>query len=220
MSKAWTLAALLLMPASVTTAADLPLVFRDDFENGVEHWTATDSKAWKLIDSDGGHAYSLFGKSDFKPPHRSPLNIALLNDVYVGDFVLEARLRSTTRDYGHRDLCLVFGYQDPAHFYYVHFGKQGDDHANQIFIVNGADRVKISTETTPGTNWTNDWHRVKIERRIEDGRIEVYFDDMAKPAMRALDKTFVKGRIGIGSFDDTGDWDDIKLYGKLLDPIE
>ena len=75
----------------------------------------------------------------------------------VGDFQLELQLQSTVKDYDHRSMVLVFGYQDPAHFYYVHFGKKTDDHANQIFIVNAAPRLKISTKTTPG-------HR--LERRL------------------------------------------------------
>ena len=82
-------------------------------------------------------------------------------------------------------MCLFFGYQDPAHFYYVHLGKKTDDHANQIFIVNGADRKKISTKTTDGTNWNDDWHSVKIVRKVADGSIEVYFDDMKTPVMTA-----------------------------------
>jgi hypothetical protein len=195
-----------------------PLVYRDGFENGADHWQPTDAAAWRVAKSGDGHVYQLHAASKYKPPHRSPHNIALLRDVYLGDFTLETRVRSTSRDYGHRDLCLFFGYQDPAHFYYVHFGKKADDHANQIFIVNGADRKKISTETTPGTNWTDDWHQVKLIRDVETGTIEVYFDDMHQPAMRAVDKTFIKGQVGLGSFDDTGDFDDVRIYGKLLEP--
>ena len=108
-----------------------------------------------------GHVYSLIAESEYKPPYRSPVNIALLEDVVVGDFVLDARLQSTVKDYDHRSMVLVFGYQDPAHFYYVHFGKKTDNHANQIFIVNGAPRMKISTETTPGTAWDDAWHQVQ-----------------------------------------------------------
>ena len=192
---------------------DLPLVFQDDFEKGADRWEPTDPKAWKINEVDGNKVYSQFDKSKYNPPYRSPLNISLLKDISVTDFVLEAKLRSTVKDYGHRDMCLVFGYQDPAHFYYVHLGKQTDDHANQIFIVNSAPRIKISTKTSTGTNWTDNWHHVKIVRRVSDGTIEVYFDDMKTPVMTATDKTFVHGRIGIGSFDDTGDWDDVKLYG-------
>jgi hypothetical protein len=126
---------------------------------------------------------------------------------------LEAKVRSTHPDYGHRDVCLVFGYQDPSHFYYVHLGKQADDHANQIFIVNEAPRTKISLTSTDGTNWDDQWHHVKVVRRAADGAIEVYFDDMEKPVMTARDKTFLTGRIGIGTFDDTSDWAWIKLDG-------
>ena len=63
-------------------------------------------------------------------------------------FVLDVKVRSTTRDYGHRDLCLFFGHQDPSHFYYVHLGKQADEHANSIFIVNGKPRVSIAESRT------------------------------------------------------------------------
>ncbi len=140
----------------------------------------------------------------------------MLKDVVVGDFVLEARVQSTVEDYGHRSMVIVFGYQDPAHFYYVHFGKKTDDHANQIFIVNDAPRVKISTKTTPGTPWDDDWHQVKIVRNVDNGQIDVYFDDMQSPVMTAVDKTFAWGQIGIGAFDDLGNFDDIDLRGNVV----
>ncbi|HXG10394.1 MAG TPA: hypothetical protein VNK04_11570 [Gemmataceae bacterium] len=186
---------------------------REDFHRGADRWEPTDPAAWKVIDTPQGKAYSQFRQSKYKPPHRSPLNIALLKDVVVGDFILEAKVQSTARDYGHRDVCLFFGYQDPAHFYYAHLGQKADDHANQIFIVNGADRTKISTRTTPGTKWDDQWHNVRVVRRVGDGTIEVYFDDLKTPAMTAKDKTFTWGRVGIGSFDDTANWADIRLSG-------
>lgn len=203
----------LLLLASPASAADLPLVYEDSFDQGAKNWEPTDPKCWKVAEADGNKFFSQFEKCKYSPPHRSPVNFALLKDVTVGDFILEAKCRSTVKDYGHRDMCLFFGYQDPSHFYYVHLGKQADDHANQIFIVNSAPRTKISTKTTPGTNWTDDWHHVKIVRRVADGTIEVYFDDMKTPVMTATDRTFASGRIGIGTFDDTGDWDDVKLFG-------
>lgn len=195
--------------------AQAPLVFEDDFEKGAEHWQPTDAAAWKLAPGrkDHGQAYSLFQQSKYKPPHRSPINIALIKDVQVTDFKFEVDILSTAREYPHRSMCLFFGYQDPAHFYYVHFGKRTDDHANQIFIVNDAPRVKISTKTTPGTDWDDNWHHVKIERDAASGDIKVYFDDMKEPVMTAVDKTFTWGQVGVGSFDDIGNVDDVKLWG-------
>lgn len=216
-----TVAACVTVSASAVLAEDapskLPLLVEEDFESGAKAWEPTDAKAWKVTEAGGSQVYSQFGKSQYKPPHRSPYNRALLKDVVVGDFVLDAKLQSTIKDYGHRDMCLFFGYQDPAHFYYVHLGKKTDDHANQIFIVNDAPRTKISTKTTPGTDWDDEWHNVRIVRDTESGKIEIYFDDMKTPVMTATNKEFVWGQVGIGSFDDTGNWDDIKLYGKKVE---
>ena len=46
-----------------------------------------------------------------------------------------------------------------------------------------------------------------------EGTIEIFFDDMTKPVMTAKDKTFASGQIGIGTFDDTSDWDDVQVDG-------
>jgi len=193
---------------------ELPLLVKEDFERGAKRWQPTDSAAWKLKATDSGQVYSQFKKrSKYEPPHRSPYNISLLKEVLVGDFVLDAKVLSTHEDYGHRDVCLFFGYQNPAHFYYVHLGKKADAHANQVFIVNDKPRTKISLETTPGTNWDDKWHRVRIVRSVREGLIEIFFDNLEIPVMQAKDTTFKWGQIGVGSFDDTGDWDDIELRG-------
>jgi hypothetical protein len=217
-----TIAAILLPPgAGAKPAADeWPLVFRDDFEKGADRWEPTDPKAWRVDELPGrGKVYHQHQQSKYTPPHRSPLNIALVKDLVVGDFVLEADVRSTSTAGAHRDMCLFFGYQDPAHFYYVHIaGAAGaaDPHANQIFIVNNEPRKKISAKSTHTQPWDAAWHRVKLVRRIADGAIEVYFDGGKTPVMTATDKTFTHGRVGIGSFDDTGYWDNVTIRGMKL----
>lgn len=204
---------------SVSAAEELPVVYQTDFEQGADDWKPTDAKTWKLEKTDGDAAYHQTAKqSDYKPPHRSPYNIALLSDHVVGSFQLDAQVKSTHKDYAHRDACLFFGWQDPAKFYYVHLGKAMDDHANQIFVVDAADRTKISTKTTAGTPWTDEWHHVRITRDAKSGEIAVYFDDMEHPAMTAKDDRFAWGQIGIGSFDDTTAWDDVTLRGELVEP--
>lgn len=210
----------ILVPLHISLAAadKLPLVYEDDFEDGAKNWEPTDDSAWKVVDTGSTKVYSQFKKrSQYKPPHRSPYNISLLRDIHVGDFDLHVKVKSTHPDYGHRDVCLFFGYQDPANFHYVHLGKKADAHANQIFIVNDKPRTKISLTSTDGTDWDDQWHNVKIERRVADGTINIYFDDMKKPVMTAKDKTFTWGRIGLGSFDDTAEFDDVRLYGVKVD---
>lgn len=190
----------------------------EDFESGkLDRWTFTDPKAFRISEGDRGKCLELFRKPDYSPKVRSPLGLAILNEPVLSDFVLNVRLRSTVKDYGHRDLCVVFGYQDPEHFYYVHFGKKADPHSNSIFLVNGAPRVSIAQTTSKGTNWTDGWHGVRVRREAASGRIEVYFDDMEKPVMTAVDRTLLTGRIGMGSFDDLGMFDELTVETMVLD---
>ncbi len=211
-------------PSSPREQAPLEQVFRDDFERDEPTgWDFTDRSAWRIAEAGPGRdrALELFRASKYEPAVRSPLNIALAQNVDVTELVLDVKVRSTTRDYGHRDLCLFFGHQDPSHFYYVHLGKQADEHANSIFIVNGKPRVTIAEKRTSGTPWTDGWHHVRLVRHVGDGLIQVFFDDMDHPTMTAHDRTFSHGRVGIGSFDDTGMFDEIEVRSQRykLSPV-
>lgn len=200
--------------AEHNTPSGMKLLFHADFEDGVtDRFEPTDATAWTTVRQGSNTVYSLTKKkSQFEPPVRSPYNRSLVREVVAGSFIMDVNLQSTIPDYNHRDLCLFFGYQDDAHLYYVHLGKRTDDHANQIFIVNGTPRTKISTKTTSGIPWDDQWHHARIVRDVDSGSIAVYFDNMDTPVMTATDRTFVRGRIGIGSFDDTGNFDDLRLY--------
>lgn len=203
--------------AEPATSKKMPVVFQDAFEQGTDHWQPTDATKWTVAkQEDGNHAYHLLGKSDYKPPHRSPHSISLIKDLVVGDFELTARVQTLQTSRGHRDMCIFFGYQDAANFYYVHLGQETDPHANQIFIVNDAPRVAISETTNAGTPWKDKtWHDVKVVRRASDGLIEIYFDDMQTPQMVTHNKEFIVGQIGLGSFDDLGLWDDVVVRGTV-----
>jgi len=211
------------LPSS-SAESELPMLIKDSFEHGMAHWQTTDPKGaepvWKIIDvgRPGGHALRVMGTSKYQPPHRSPHSIALLKGVVVGDFDLSVRVQETNVRAGpHRDLCIFWGYQDPSHFYYVHLGAKADPHACQVFIVNDAPRTMITVDQAEGTQWTEDWHKVKVVRRVDDGTMEVYFDDMKKPLMTARDKTFTWGQVGIGTFDDHGNFDDVELRGQRVE---
>ena len=124
---------------------------------------------------------------------------------------------STTEAYAHQDLCLFFGFESPEKYYYVHIGRSADMNAHNVFIVNGAARKNIAKETTKGVDWKeNTWHTVRLIRQASTGKIEVYFDDMSKPIMKAEDKTFQTGFVGFGSFDDTGRFRRVTLNTKNL----
>lgn len=212
-----------LLSAVVVAAAD-PLLVYDDFEHGFARWTTTDpepaSGVWRIERQAGSnHVLRVTGRSEYIPPYRSPHSIALLRDLQVGDFVLTAKVQSTSVSAGdHRDLCLFWCYQDPSHYYYAHLGARADERACQIFIVNGRPRQMITLGRAERTPWTGGWHDVKVVRRVADGGMEVYFDNMENPYMTARDRTFLWGQIGLGSFDDHGNFDDVRLRGRLIAP--
>jgi hypothetical protein len=202
-------------PASTMSSApgaDERVLFEDDFETDpFPRWEPVTKAAWAWETTAHSKVFELVKNVPLTESVRAPFNRNLVKNVVTGDFQLDVDLRSTTRIYPNQSLCLFFGYQDPAHMYYVHFGRRTSDTSNQVFIVNGKDRTPISTKTTSGTAWDDRWHHARIVRRAEGGTIAVYFDDMRTPAMTAVDTTFTTGRVGIGSFDDTGQFDNVVL---------
>jgi hypothetical protein len=224
---------LLMLPGYFALADELPSLIFEPFQDGktFTRWETSDpdpnQRVWKIEEevekepqsnSQVANCYlRVTGPSSYQPPHRSPHSFALVKDLVVSDFDLTVRLKNTHREAGaHRDLCLFFGFQDPRHYYYVHLGAVADPHACQVFIVNDAPRTKITRDEATGTPWDDDWHTVKIVRRIKEGSIEVFFDRMDKPYMTAVDTTFTWGQVGLGTFDDHGNFDDFDLRGTRV----
>jgi hypothetical protein len=197
---------------TATSFAEEPeIVFEDNFENGIDRWEILDPETWKLSDRDGNHTFEITKReSDYRPPVRSPGHVALIKDLELESYEISFRVRSTFDTGNHRDCCVFFAYQGNQHFYYVHLGAKPDPASGQIMIVNEAPRLAL-TKNTNLTPWDDQWHKVRVVRRMPVGTIDVYFDAMEKPLMSVTNKTFAKGRIGIGSFDDMNEFDDVKV---------
>jgi len=209
-------------PIAISTSSQ---TMREGFENGMNRWEATDAdmpeSVWSIEAEDGdgtqNHYLRVAGQSKYQPPVRSPHSIVWLKEPKVGKFELTAKVQNTNVDAGpHRDLCFFWGRQDASHFYYVHLGAKPDPHSSQIFIVNGADRKAITSGESPGIPWTNGWHNAKVRHHPSIGLMQVYFDDMQFPVLTATDTTFSSGQVGLGTFDDHGNFDDVKLRGKRV----
>jgi hypothetical protein len=201
------------VPSARPTPSDRNIAFEDTFEtNPFSRWEPVTKSAWKWEKVGRSRVFSQVKNVDPHESIRAPFNRNIAKDVVVGTFQFEAGVQSTARDYEHRDVCVIFGYRDPAHMYYVHFGKVTDKNSNGIFLVDGKDRVKIASADVAGTPWDSKWHSVRIVRSAKTGLIEAYFDDMDKPVMSAVDKTFTSGGIGIGTFDDTARFDGVVVY--------
>lgn len=193
------------------SAEEPKVVFQEDFESGTDRWQLLDPATWSIVDHDGNRAIEITARnSDYKPPVRSPGHVALIKDLQLGSFDITFKVRSTKDTGNHRDCCVFFGYQDDQHFYYAHLGAKPDPHSGQIMIVKEAPRLAMTVNERL-TPWDDQWHTVRLERNVDTGSIKVFFDDMTKPHMEVVDKNFEMGRVGIGSFDDLNEFDDVVI---------
>jgi hypothetical protein len=117
-------------------------------------------------------------------------------------------------------MLIAFNYVDTLHFYYTHLsvdtGAKVDFH-NGIFMVDGAPRSRIAgKEAAPALPGTN-WRKVRVQRDVNSGSIKVFVDDESQPLFSVVDNTFKCGQVGLGSFDETGDFADVKLTSKDAD---
>lgn len=204
-------------PAPVNDVkSGFPLAYEEDFEthSPIGGFVFSDPGAWFLTGGvGGGKALEFAGRGDYEPKVRSPYIVGLIDGLEFGDFVLEADVMQTGREYGNRDMCVFFGFQDSTRFYYVHLASLADPNAHSIFLVRDAPRKSIAEETTDGVRWGDgQWHHIRIERVTGDGTIKVWFDDPDNPIMLAHDRTFTRGFIGIGSFEDSGKIDNIRIW--------
>lgn len=175
-----------------------------------------------LLDLDGSGAWTvsnglLILERPGTPagPIRRPAALAIFKTPPLGRISLEVQLRSTAPvDVVNRDLELVFGYESPTRFYYVHLAGIVDDAHNGVFLVDHANRRRIDKKTTPPQLRDQAWHQVRLERDGESGRIQVYVDGSSQAAWDLSDLTIPAGRAGLGSFDDTGEFKEITLIGN------
>ena len=210
-------------PVEVAEGPALPpgykLLYEQNFDKpaGVGDFRFSDPKQWKLAGKGRAAALDFGGGGRYRPKVRSPHIIGLIADRVFEDFILEADLLQTGKEYAHRDMCLFFGFSGKSRFYYCHIASRADNHAHNIFIVNDKPRIKIATKTTRGVDWgKGKWHKVRLERKASDGTIKVFFDDMTTPIMEANDKTFKSGCVGFGSFDDSGRIDNVRIWGPKV----
>lgn len=148
-------------------------------------------------------------------PIRRPAALAVLKSEPLTRATVQVEMRSTApEEVKNRDLEIVFGYESPSRFYYVHLAGITDPNHNGIFLVDNKDRRRIDDGTTPPQLKDREWHRVRLERDGATGRIDIFVDGSPQPVLRATDSTIPSGRVGLGSFDDTGEFRAFSVSGS------
>ena len=177
----------------------------------INRWTLDGSGEWHVLDDKLVLAKAGTASGEI----RRPAAVAILRTDPLVRVTVQVDLRLTVpTDSIRRDLNIVFGYESPTRFYYAHFAGITDGGNNGIFLVDGADRRRIDADTAEPQLTDQNWHHVRLERDGSSGQIEVYVDDSDTPAFSAVDTSIRSGRIGLGSFNDTGEFRDIVVTGS------
>ncbi|HEX9973336.1 MAG TPA: hypothetical protein VGD14_14785 [bacterium] len=197
---------------------ELPFLVSDDFKDGKpDKWIAHPEENWAVMEEESKKVFALC-KAGPKRKVMAPRAYALLKDFDVTDFIFTGKIKChQDPNILARDMVIIFHYQDSTRYYYVHFSAKSDEKHNIIALVNGKDREKINHEAAGATQAKMidcEFHTFKVTYDSKTSKICAYLDDMATPILTAKDSTVCHGQVGVGSFDDTGCVDDVKLWGR------
>ncbi|HEU0119321.1 MAG TPA: hypothetical protein VFQ91_02270 [Bryobacteraceae bacterium] len=170
-------------------------------------WSVPLAADWK---GSAGELELLVKKPQEKP--RRPKQFAVLEEGPYSAFTLEVDVKRNEKS-----LILVYAYQDDNHFNYAHLSV--DDPAkvhvhNGIFHVFEGDRVRISPlEGGPGALPTTEWTHVKMTWNGKTGELICHADGKTTGALRGIDLSLKHGKVGLGSFFETGKFRNLKISG-------
>jgi len=193
------------------------LEFQDHFDSGkLGAWAFPFPGDWEILSEGPLHYLHMKRRREPGVPRR-PLQFALLKDINMASFELETRVRRNGRS-----MIIVFGYVDTLHFYYAHLsGDRGSEQPvhNGVFIVDGAPRRRVAGLDAAPALPDREWHRIRLLRNALTGSIRVFVDDEAQPRFSLQDSTFTCGKVGLGSFDETGDFAHVTLTAHDVDCV-
>jgi hypothetical protein len=202
--------ALLLLPALLSAG--------DSVEAFGLRWTVPVLADWRMADVAGVPTLSLLVPRPSTQPRR-PTQFALAETPDYISATLEAEVKKEPKDQRNRrnSLIFVYAFRDANHFNYVHLsddmGSSTDVH-NGVFHVYGGDRVRISSTEGPATLTEEIWYKVRLVYDGHTGKVEMFVNGQTSPSLRAYDLSLGAGKLGVGSFFDTGQFRNVKIHGQ------
>ena len=173
-------------------------VISEDFETSAGGVAPVTGGTWGVASG----RYVLSAPADGGPAVPNA-NLAVDDTVVAGDFTLTASAATTATDSPFNDFSVVFGYRDPADYWFASFSESNDGNTSGIFRVAGDVRTELADIRTPIVAGT--LYPVRIER--QGGSIRVFRS--GEQVASVTDPTLRDGRVGFGSRNDGGTFDDL-----------
>jgi hypothetical protein len=188
------------------------LIAADTFTIFGHRWTTDRPQDWSV---ENGILRLLTSSEPPPEQPRRPTHYVLAETAYR-KVTMKAEVKR-----GGRSLILVYAWQDASHYNYIHISSDmaiKQNVHNGVFHVFGGERVRISSLDGPASLPTQDWTPVKLEFDGDTGRCYVEVNGQHNPSLAAVDLSLRQGRVGIGSFDETGDVRNVRINGASTGP--
>jgi len=186
----------------------------DSVINAFGHeWTVQQASDWAV--EGGVMRLKVSGEPPAGQPRR-PTKYALLNSAPYKKLTVEAEMK-----HNGRSLIIVYGWQDANHYDYAHISTDAAAKQpvhNGVFHVFGGERVRISPLDGPASFADQEWTPVKFVFDGDAGRAWVEVNGKRNPSLEAVDLSLRWGRVGLGSFNESGDFRNVKITGQTREP--
>ena len=206
---------LLAMPFALMAApVKLPPLAQKVRVFGME-WSVFDAADWQVEGSGASQVLHLKVPRPQEANPRAPLQYAVADGPELGRFTIDVEMKPDVGKNGKAgSTILVYAWRDNLHFNYVHLssdtGKEQPVH-NGVFHVYGGDRVRISAEDGPRAFPNADWTPIRVTYDASKNLVETWVRGEKNPSLRGVDLSLGAGRIGLGSFFNTGSFRNFKL---------
>lgn len=175
-------------------------------------WNEGDAGRWAIADQGGDRRYwlatSVYDAEDGRLGEHSVFDTAPLSEASIRG---RARTFELLRANDGADYALIAGWRGPDDHYFALF--HADRDRSGIYRVEGGVRTRIARADRSLVR-DDDWHRVEL-RRSGDA-LEMLAD--GEIVASAIDTTFMSGKVGIGSLDDSALFDDLAVASPDLVP--
>jgi len=169
-------------------------------------WTPLTVSRWSVVDDNGNNALFL-NTTSYPPLSGNRLGEYIVSPDSYADFTLTVEAKSNeSAGNTNADYALVFGFVDNQNYFYMLFNRTLSN--TQLFKVDGGVRELIGTATA-GSIVDDAYHEIEVRRT--GNSIEVRSDGGL--VLAAEDSTFPSGKLGLGSFNDSAYFDDIRITG-------
>jgi hypothetical protein len=175
-----------------------------------KEWTVKQASDWSA--ENGVLRLEVRGEPVAGQPRR-PTKFAILNSEPFAKVTVEAEVKRNGRS-----LIIVYAWQDENHYNYAHLSSDAavkQNVHNGIFHVFGGERVRVSLLEGPPSFDSMDWTPVKLVFDGDVGRCYVEVNGKRSPSLEAVDLSLRWGRVGLGSFNETGDFRNVKIRGEM-----